>query len=621
MFMIPPCYNAGDTVYFGFFPFDSNGGSVTITGLAVTDIEIMRCSDEVERTSDVGYTLLDTDGIDLKGHTGIHGFKVDTSSNAHVGFWADGNTYFVVVDAVTIDSQTVRLLYLLPLGLSLKPTTAGRTLTVSANGEANADLTFIHGTALTETATQLAGAFTKFFDVASPTGTVNSLPDAAPGVVGGGLTLAQQAGYPTGCVWFDTQGAAGAVSYVNGIVTNPSSSPTNTHTLLGNLNLKVVRVVNASNYTAEATYTGVSFIGEKWNFFPSGQQMINCYFEGATITSGTFHANSTGCQFTKCKLSTVTLPAGATAAAACTLRECGLSGTFTIGAAGIFTFDNCYSEGAAGTDWVLDFAAVGATTINLAGFSGPVEVRNMAAGDVLVVDGAGKMTLTAPCAGTLYLRGSWELVPGTATTTINDSSRWNEDQTVTWNAAWDAEVESECNDAMVALNLDHLLKVALADDGDIVNDTALAQVMATDGDFTGYSKGTDSLEALRDNIAGQCVAALSAYTAPTLGQLQDRTLEAAGYSTATALAVVDGIADAILAMLDDARGEPGQGTPPVNADAMTKLDYIYKAWRNKSDQNSTTYQLYADDASTVDQKATVSDDGTTATKGEIATGP
>ena len=48
-----------------------------------------------------------------------------------------------------------------------------------------ADLTYIHGTALTETAGQLAGAFTKFFDVAAPTGTVNSLPDAVAGVANG----------------------------------------------------------------------------------------------------------------------------------------------------------------------------------------------------------------------------------------------------------------------------------------------------------------------------------------------------------------------------------------------------------------------------------------------------
>ena len=46
---------------------------------------------------------------------------------------------------------------------------AANALTVSANGEASADLTFIHGTALTETiAGYLAAAFVKLFDVVTP---------------------------------------------------------------------------------------------------------------------------------------------------------------------------------------------------------------------------------------------------------------------------------------------------------------------------------------------------------------------------------------------------------------------------------------------------------------------
>lgn len=47
------------------------------------------------------------------------------------------------------------------------------------NGES--DLVSILGTFLTETAGQIAIAFKKFFDKGSPTGTINSLPDAIPG--------------------------------------------------------------------------------------------------------------------------------------------------------------------------------------------------------------------------------------------------------------------------------------------------------------------------------------------------------------------------------------------------------------------------------------------------------
>ena len=54
-----------------------------------------------------------------------------------------------------------------------------------ASGAVEADLTFIHGTALTETAGQLAAAFKKFFNVAAPTATALSLPDAIPDAAGG----------------------------------------------------------------------------------------------------------------------------------------------------------------------------------------------------------------------------------------------------------------------------------------------------------------------------------------------------------------------------------------------------------------------------------------------------
>lgn len=67
----------------------------------------------------------------------------------------------------------------------VRSTTPANTLDVGVAGETKADLVMILGTALFETAGQIAGAFTKFFNKAVPTGTVNSLPDAVPGTVGG----------------------------------------------------------------------------------------------------------------------------------------------------------------------------------------------------------------------------------------------------------------------------------------------------------------------------------------------------------------------------------------------------------------------------------------------------
>ena len=84
---------------------------------------------------------------------------------------------------------------------------------------------------------------------------------------------------------------------------------------------------------------------------------------------------------------------------------------------------------------------------------------------------------------------------------------------------------------------------------------------------------------------------------------------------------LDLIIDAILAMLDAPRAEPGQGAPAANADMATKVDYLYKFLRNKKEQTATTLSIYDDSGTTVDHKSTVSDDATTATVGEVVTGP
>lgn len=71
----------------------------------------------------------------------------------------------------------------------------------------------------------------------------------------------------------------------------------------------------------------------------------------------------------------------------------------------------------------------------------------------------------------------------------------------------------------------------------------------------------------------------------------------------------------------DTYAEIGQETPAATQTIRKMLGFLYKAWRNRATQTATTYSLYNDDATTVAQKATVSDDATTFDKGEIVTGP
>jgi hypothetical protein len=99
---------SGDVLPIMFDSFDGGtGASITMSGLAVTDIEIYKDGSVTQRASDAGYTLLDTDGIDFDGITGIHGFSIDTGDNTDAGFYTVGAWFHVVVSTITVDAQTV----------------------------------------------------------------------------------------------------------------------------------------------------------------------------------------------------------------------------------------------------------------------------------------------------------------------------------------------------------------------------------------------------------------------------------------------------------------------------------------------------------------------------------
>lgn len=70
----------------------------------------------------------------------------------------------------------------------------------------------------------------------------------------------------------------------------------------------------------------------------------------------------------------------------------------------------------------------------------------------------------------------------------------------------------------------------------------------------------------------------------------------------------------------DTFAQSGQGTPPATISLGGAVNYLYKAWRNRKSQTSSEYALYNDDATTVDQKATVTGT-TTVVVGEVTTGP
>lgn len=97
----------GSTVRIPFSTFNASMGSVTISGLATSDIKVYKGSSMTQRSSTSGFSLIDTDGIDLDGIVGLHGIALDLSDNTDSGFYAADNQYFVVLDNIVVNGQTV----------------------------------------------------------------------------------------------------------------------------------------------------------------------------------------------------------------------------------------------------------------------------------------------------------------------------------------------------------------------------------------------------------------------------------------------------------------------------------------------------------------------------------
>ena len=128
---------------------------------------------------------------------------------------------------------------------------------------------------------------------------------------------------------------------------------------------------------------------------------------------------------------------------------------------------------------------------------------------------------------------------------------------------------------------------------------------------------SSNVPAFVNGIANDTITAAS-IAAGAITSSEAPNLDAAVSTRATPAQVNSEVLDVLNI---DTFSEPGQEAPPATTTLIKKIGYLYKFLRNKITQTSTTLSVFADDAATVDQKATVSDDATTYTRGEIGTGP
>jgi hypothetical protein len=135
--------------------------------------------------------------------------------------------------------------------------------------------------------------------------------------------------------------------------------------------------------------------------------------------------------------------------------------------------------------------------------------------------------------------------------------------------------------------------------------------------------------AITGNITGNLSGSVGSVTGAVgsvTGAVASVTGNVGGNVTGTvgslaAQAKADVNAEVLDVLNTDTFAEPGQEAPPATTTLIKKIGYLYKMLRNKKTQTATTFSLFADDGSTVDQKATVSDSAGTTTHGEIGSGP
>lgn len=123
------------------------------------------------------------------------------------------------------------------------------------------------------------------------------------------------------------------------------------------------------------------------------------------------------------------------------------------------------------------------------------------------------------------------------------------------------------------------------------------------------------------NIKADALAWAGSATATTDIALKDtlaKTIDITGFNDLSAAQVNAEVVDTLAT---DTYAEPGQGTPLATTTLSAKIGYLYKYLRNRVTVTATTISVFNDDAITVDQKSTHSDDGVTYDRGEFTTGP
>jgi hypothetical protein len=431
----------------------------------------------------------------------------------------------------------------------------------------------ILGTTLTETAGQLAGGFKKWFDVATPSGTVNSIPGATAGA-SGGLFIA---------------GTNAATTVTTSLTT----------TFTGNLTGSVGSVTGAVGSVTGAVASVTGAVGSvTGNVGGNVTGSVGSVATGG-ITTGSFAAGA--------------IDANAIATDAITTAELSTTAVTEIRALANGTSDS------GTTTTMVDAARTEADTDYWVGQM-LVPTSGNIAGQARYITGFNAATDTitfAPATTQPWATQTYEIWPGVDYLRPTVSGR-TLDVSTTGEAGLDwANIGSPTTAQTLSATT-------------VATSQVVASVSGAVGSVTGaVGSVTGAVASVTGNVGGNVVGTVGSVVGAVgsvTGAVGSVTGNVGGNVTGSvgslaAQAKSDVNAEVVDAINVDPYPEPGQGAPAVSLSLVAKVNWLYKAFRNKITQTSTTLSIFDDSGSVVDQKATVSDDGTTYTRSEISTGP
>lgn len=232
--------------------------------------------------------------------------------------------------------------------------------------------------------------------------------------------ITRSVGYAEGAVWLDTSLSNTSTElFVSGTADNPVSALAAARTIAIGLGIRRIRVMNGSSITLADAYNNYTFVGANWTLALGGQDISGCVFDGATVSGvGT----GTLMRFANGTISNVTVPIAV-------FDKCWFTGTLTMSAAASFSMLDCSDRMASGATPIIDFGAHGAGSLTARKWAGGIEIRNMATGDLLSIDGNGRVVIAASCTGgEVRIRGAWDLQNDGDGVIIADLARWNKNQ-------------------------------------------------------------------------------------------------------------------------------------------------------------------------------------------------